>query len=147
MKRLAALGLVFALSAWGPLPALADATAASAICPARASEIPVETLYGRWEARFGSSAAVADVRLAPHPDYPGSVRGTIGRSGMDAQLSGDIDNDGFLILDESQDGRSISAVWSGEMQPGSCGKEFKGTWRNSSDDSTQPFVLRKTGSP
>ena len=39
---------------------------------------------------------------------------------------------------------AISAVWSGEMQPGSCGKEFKGTWRNAADDSTHPFVLNKS---
>ncbi len=45
----------------------------------------------------------------------------------------------------TQDGLSISAVWAGELQPGSCGREFRGTWRNSGDDRTQPFVLRKTG--
>jgi hypothetical protein len=73
------------------------------------------------------------------------VRGTIVRDGRSAQLSGDIDDAGFLILDESQDGVDISAVWSGELLPGSCGREFRGTWRNSSDDRTQPFVLRKTG--
>ena len=146
MKRwLVALGtLLCALGIFGAAPAAADDGAA---CPASALDIPVDALYGRWEARFGNSENAAEVRLTPHPDYAGSVRGTIGRGGPAAQLSGDIDNEGFLILDESQDGRSISAVWSGEMQPGSCGKEFKGTWRNSSDDSTQPFVLRKTGNP
>ncbi|RZI65299.1 MAG: hypothetical protein EOP79_11940 [Variovorax sp.] len=146
MRRcIGALGLLLAaIGAFSASPAAADEASA---CPASASEIPVEALYGQWDARFGGSGDVAKVRLTPHPDYAGSVRGTIGRGGLEAQLSGDIDNEGFLILDESQDGRSISAVWSGEMQPGSCGKEFKGTWRNSSDDSTQPFMLRKTGNP
>ena len=60
-----------------------------------------------------------------------------------AQLAGDIDPDGLLALDESQDGKSISASWSGTLQPGSCGKQFKGTWRRASDDSSHAFVLHK----
>jgi hypothetical protein len=63
-----------------------------------------------------------------------------------AQLAGDIDDEGLLSIDESLDGRAISGNWLGELQPGSCGKEFRGTWRNASDDSTHPFVLNKTGS-
>jgi len=147
MKRwFVALGML--LCTLGTFCASTAAADDAAACPASALDIPVDALYGRWEARFGGGANAAEVRFMPHPDYAGSVRGTIGGGGRaGAQLSGDIDNEGFLILDESQDGRSISAVWSGEMQSGSCGKEFKGTWRNSSDDSTQPFVLRKTGNP
>lgn len=117
-------------------------------CPADATELPVEALYGRWEARFGDLPdlpVLADVQMRKHPEYAGSVRGTIVRDGRSAQLSGDIDDAGFLILDESQDGLSIGAVWAGELQPGTCGREFRGTWRNSSDDRTQPFVLRKIG--
>ncbi len=138
-RRLAPLMLLLAASAFRT-----GAANAAGDCPASAADMPVEALYGRWEARFGDSAAAADVRLAGHPEYAGGVRGTISRGAASAQLSGDIDDEGFLILDESQDGRAISAVWSGELQPGSCGKEFKGTWRNSNNDSTQPFVLRKT---
>ena len=90
------------------------------------------------------------MQLAKHPEYAG-VRGTITRERRRrppsvAQLAGDIDDEGLLNIDESLDGRAISGVWLGELQPGSCGKEFKGTWRNASDDSTHPFVLNKTGS-
>ena len=130
----------------GALTAAARAAEpATSTCVADATDLPVEALYGRWEARFGDLPAPADVRMGKHPEYPGSVRGTIVRDGRSAQLSGDIDDAGFLILDESLDGLSISAVWAGELQPGSCGREFRGTWRNSGDDRTQPFVLRKTG--
>lgn len=130
----------------GALPAVAvSARPATMACAKDATDLPVEALYGRWEARFGDLPALADVQMGKHPEYPGSVRGTIARDGRSAQLSGDIDDAGFLILDESQDGLSISAVWAGEMLPGSCGREFRGTWRNSGDDRTQPFVLRKTG--
>ncbi len=102
-------------------------------------------LYGRWEARFEGLPGRAVVRLGKHPEYKGSVRGTIERGGVMAQLAGDIDDDGQLNLDESQDGRAISALWSGEMQAGSCGKEFTGTWRNATDDSTHPFFLTRIG--
>lgn len=130
----------------GSLPAAVLAAEPSVTaCATDTSDVPVEALYGRWEARFGDLPALADVQMGKHPEYAGSVRGTIVRGGRSAQLSGDIADAGFLILDESQDGLSISAVWSGELQPGSCGREFRGTWRNSSDDRTQPFVLRKIG--
>ncbi|MCY1557041.1 hypothetical protein D9M68_938520 [compost metagenome] len=62
-----------------------------------------------------------------------------------AQLAGDVDDDGALSIDESLDGRAISGVWAGTLQPGSCGREFRGTWRNAADESTHPFVLNKTG--
>jgi len=50
-----------------------------------------------------------------------------------------------LSLDESLDGRAISGVWLGELQAGSCSKEWKGIWRDAASDSTHPFVLNKMG--
>lgn len=121
---------------------LTGIAAGAADCPREAVELPVQALYGRWEARFDDGPG-AGVQLAKHPEYEGGVRGTIVRDGITAQLSGDVDDAGQLTLDESQDGQRISAVWSGEMTKESCGKEFQGTWRNSKDDSVQGFVLRK----
>ncbi|MET3914315.1 hypothetical protein ABID97_001097 [Variovorax sp. OAS795] len=119
-------------------------------CPATARDLPVESLYGDWQARFDGLPGTAQVRLGKHPDYAG-VRGTITRTPAAsparptvAQLAGDVDDEGELAIDESQDGRSISGVWSGSLQPDSCGREFKGTWRNAADDSTHPFTLTKT---
>lgn len=104
-------------------------------------------LYGQWEARFDGLPGVALVRFGPHPDYAG-VRGTITRPGAAvAHLAGDIDDEGQLSLDESQDGRSISGNWAGPMAPGSCGTAFKGIWRNAADDSTRTFVLTQTTGP
>ncbi|MGI4779762.1 MAG: hypothetical protein ACRYGA_16870 [Janthinobacterium lividum] len=121
------------------LPGIA---AHAADCPQEAVELPVQALYGRWEARFDGGTP-AGVQLAKHPEYEGGVRGTIVRDGITAQLSGDVDDAGQLMLDESQDGQRISAVWSGDLTKESCGKEFQGTWRNSKDDSVQGFVLHK----
>lgn len=117
-------------------------------CPTQAIDLPVQALYGRWDVQFEGgwgSPAIGVVQLAAHPEYPGGVRGTIAREAgtAPAQLAGDVDDEGQLSLDESQDGVAISAVWTGDMQPGSCGKEFKGTWRNSKDDRTLFFTLRK----
>jgi len=130
----------------------AGRNAAEAGCVANARDLPVEALYGDWQARFDGLPNAALVRLGKHPDYAG-VRGTITRTAAApsarttvAQLAGDVDDEGELAIDESLDGRSISGVWSGSLQPDSCGREFKGTWRNAADDSTHPFTLKKTES-
>jgi hypothetical protein len=118
-------------------------------CPADARDLPLQSLYGHWEAHFDGLPALAVVQLGKHPDYAG-VRGTITRNAGGsakpsvAQLAGDVDDEGALAIDESQDGRAISGVWSGKLQAGSCGREFRGTWRNAADESTHPFVLSKT---
>ncbi|MDM0008896.1 hypothetical protein QTI51_28590 [Variovorax sp. J22G73] len=117
-------------------------------CPTDARDLPLASLYGRWEARFDGLPAAAAVQLGKHPDYDG-VRGTITRNPNNpakaavAQLAGDVDDEGALSIDESQDGRAISGVWSGKLQARSCGREFRGTWRNAADQSTHPFVLSK----
>ncbi len=118
------------------------AAQAAPSCPESAQEITPQALAGTWQARFDGLAEPATVHFWPHPEYAG-VRGTIARGPLQAQLAGDIDDEGVLGIDESEDGRAISAVWSAELQPGSCGKEFKGTWRNAKDDSTRPFVLTR----
>ena len=112
-------------------------------CPESASEMPAQWLYGYWIARIDGQES-ATVVLERHPLYDG-VRGSILRTGKPpAQLAGDIDPEGQLALDESQDGKSISASWSGALKAGSCGKEFRGSWYRSSDDSHHAFVLRKS---
>lgn len=126
----------------------ASRSAAPPGCPATASDMQLEALFGTWEARFEGLAGAARVQLARHPEYAG-VRGTITRGGSGtpssvAQLAGDVDEDGYLSLDESTDGRTISGVWLGELQAASCGKEFKGVWRNAADESTRSFVLTRT---
>ena len=143
---LSVAAMMFAGATFGTSAAFAAGPAHTAItadCPQEALELPVQALYGNWTASFNGSPP-AGVQLARHPEYEGSVRGTIVREGVTAQLAGDVDDAGLLTLDESLDGERISAVWSGEMQKESCGKEFQGTWRNSTDDSTQTFVLRKS---
>ena len=120
-------------------------------CPADARELPLQALYGQWDARFDDLPGTAVVQLGKHPEYAG-VRGTVTRRAdastktTVAQLAGDVDDEGALSIDESLDGRAISGVWSGKLQAGSCGREFRGTWRNAADESVHPFVLSKAAS-
>src|SRR5690606_33728772 len=59
------------------------------------------------------------VLLEPHPEYAGSVRGKLRRSGagqeLQAVVSGDV-TEGNFHLDESEDGQRMSAVWDGTAQ-------------------------------
>jgi hypothetical protein len=142
-----------ALLAGASLLVLAGCATGNPDCPADARDLPLQSLYGRWEARFDGLPAVAVVQLGKHPDYDG-VRGTITRNAGSAnvkatvaQLAGDVDDEGALSIDESQDGHAISGVWSGKLQARSCGREFRGTWRNAADDSVHPFVLGKKADP
>jgi hypothetical protein len=140
--------------AWLAAACIAFAAAAAAqgtpaACPASGAELPLQALFGDWEARIDGTEGVAKVKLDQHPDYAG-VRGTITRGGDGApatvsQLAGDIDDDGMLSLDESLDGHAISGVWLGALQPASCGRQFKGVWRDAANDSTHAFVLDRTG--
>lgn len=146
MNRLFAIFLIAGCATWTGANAQNDHKAEPPVqCPATAQDLAVETLYGDWQAGFDGLPAAFAIHLAKHPDYVG-VKGTISRGTSVAQLAGDIDDAGQLSMDESQDGHSISGIWLGMLQPGSCGKQFKGTWRNVADDSMHPFVLNKTGS-
>ncbi len=116
-------------------------THTSADCARGPEAQPVDTFYGRWQVRIeGQPDATAE--LGPHPEYAG-VRGRLTRPAGVAQLAGDIDDEGMLALDESEDGRSISATWALAVQPDSCGKEFKGTWQHAGDEAKRPVVMTR----
>ena len=114
-------------------------------------------LQGLWQAQLqpsqdGATAstppATATLRLGPHPELAQSVRGTVQRDGITAQVSGDVD-EGDLTLEESNNGTNISATWTGRVVDGSCGKEIRGTWNNVTPNptlQTAEFVMRKKAS-
>lgn len=114
----------------------------SAPCPA-AVDTSQAQLLGRWRAELQGRSAPVLLQLTPHPLLRESVHGTLQRDGRMVLLSGDVDQ-GQLTLEESTDGKHISANWLGTVQDGSCGKEIRGIW---SSDTTPPisipFVLRK----
>lgn len=119
--------------------AAADAAPA---CPAP-HEMRALNLYGAWRAQWpGSDAPPATLQLQRHPELSDSVRGRVERDGITALLSGDVD-DGDLTLEESRDGKRISATWIGRVVAQSCGKEIRGRWTDADSDAKRDFVLRR----
>jgi hypothetical protein len=127
--------LVSALAAPGA------AALASPACPTPA-EVTHQHLYGVWRAEFDQGTPGASLRLEKHAEYSESVSGEITRGGARAKVAGDVE-DGTFQLEESTDGTSIAATWTGQVVDKSCGKEIKGTWKNHKDGTQRAFVLRK----
>lgn len=147
---LMALALAGTLAGALALPSAASAQiASSSASPAPAAPdcvrgtdlLPVH-LYGLWRAEFEGGLPPATLLFERHPELAGSVRGGINRGGAQAQVAGDVD-DGQFTLEESEDGRHISATWVGQVVDTSCGKEIRGTWTHARDNRAIPFVLRK----
>ena len=125
-----------------------------------AKTVQSRDLYGLWHATLGAAARVnsgtaakapveADVTFARHAEEPGALSGHIVRrdatgGSTTSVLAGGI-GDGEFGIEESADGRSISGLWNGEVVPGSCGREIRGTFIDPADDSERGFVLRRKG--
>ena len=116
--------------------------------PARLSGVWTLTLWpeGGQETQAQSSGAML---LEPHPEYAGSVRGELKRSGagndLQALVSGDV-TEGAFHLDESEDGQRISAVWSGTAQDCAGRVEILGLRRPAEGRHAEPllrFSLRR----
>lgn len=116
------------------------ALAHAADCPP-ADEVSQAHLLGTWQANI-EGAAPFTVTLAKHPEFAETVRGHLERAGQHVELAGDVD-DGKLTLEESVNGRNISATWLGEVVEGSCGREIRGTWQAEGTGEPRPFVLKK----
>lgn len=106
-------------------------------CPS-ATELRAHDLHGLWRLALwtegGSETAPAStgaMLFGPHPEYPDSVRGRLRRSGpgadLEAEVAGDVGDDGEFNLDESADGVAMDAVWTG--QPMDCGRTVRGQRR------------------
>ena len=145
----AALAFTFALPASAQTPAVA--------CAPPADMAPAQ-LYGLWQLVLwpqdgGSEAAPTStgaLLFERHPEYPGSVRGSLKRTtpGNDRQalVSGDVTS-GEFNLDESADGVTMDAVWEGNVTASGCGQELRGIRRpaegRATTDRTMNFVLKK----
>ena len=136
------LALALALAA---IPVLAQAPSpatTNAICPKPAEVKQVQMLV-LWRAEFQGLWQGATLLIEKHPEYEGSLTGSVNRNGQRSLLAGDVDK-GEFTLEESADGKRISAVWTGDVVEGSCGNEIRGSWQEEKDP-PQPhrFVLRK----
>ncbi|MES2188547.1 MAG: hypothetical protein V4454_00375 [Pseudomonadota bacterium] len=139
---------------------LAQSAASSACTPAK--DMKAAQLFGLWSASFTNPPAglpdKATMLLQQHAEFSESLSGTVSRN-MDgvrqpaaghaakAALAGDLD-EGMLLLDESSDNIAITGTWNGEMVAGSCGRIFRGVWKDTSksaapDSPDVPFTLTR----
>lgn len=119
----------------------AGAAAFAADCP-KPDEVAPADLLGLWRAEFEGLPQGATLLLERHPVYAQSLRGAINRDGQRGLVAADIDA-GELTLEESADGRRIDASWLGEVVPGSCGREIRGTWQATGEERVHAFTMRK----
>ncbi|MFN3571055.1 MAG: hypothetical protein ACK4VX_12315 [Polaromonas sp.] len=131
----------------------------SGACPT-ATQLSAPQIYGQWRVRFTPAPAglpaEAVMRLERHAEFSESVAGSVlrdlgtaraGGHAPRAQLAGDLEN-GFLTLDESSNGISITGTWNGELVKESCGKKFTGLWKDTRDNAPPdtpevPFTMEK----
>ena len=121
-------------------------------------------LYGLWAVRFVNPPAGlpdrATMLLERHAEFAESLAGIVSRDlgaaggskaiaghAAKAALAGDLEG-GMLLLDEPSDNISITGTWNGEMVEGSCGKAFKGSWKDTSSSAPDnapdvPFTLTR----
>jgi hypothetical protein len=107
-----------------------------------ATEVTQVHMVGLWRAEFEGLVQGATLLLEKHPEYEGSLSGSINRDGVRGVVAGDVEK-GEFTLEESADGKRISATFVGDVVEGSCGREIRGTWHDEEDSPARNFVLRK----
>lgn len=85
--------------------------------------------------------------LRQHPEFAVSLRGEFAIADVRSIASGDVE-EGEFNLDESRDGKRLSAFWTGRLDAASCGREIRGTLQRLDVPGQRPldtpFVLRRT---
>ena len=99
-------------------------------------------LIGSWSASLRGVATPVRLELGPHPEWDGTVKGSITRPGSSYPMVGDVD-DNSVTLEESADGSRITGTWIGSVTEGSCAREIRGNFQAGEDAAQQPFVLHK----
>ena len=105
-------------------------------------------LYGTWELELTALNQRGQLTLRQHPEFSESLRGEFRYGDQRSIASGDIEA-GEFNLDESLDGKSLYAFWTGQLTPSACGAEIRGTWQTLAQPGKpaqeSPFVLRRGG--
>ena len=105
-------------------------------------------LYGSWELELTATQQRGQLTLRQHPEFSESLRGDFRYGGQHSIASGDVEG-GEFNLDESVDGKSLHAFWSGRLEPIRCGAEIRGVWqtlpRDKQPTQESPFILRRAG--
>jgi len=138
-------GAACLLAACAAGPAPNRAASAPVACPE--SRVPAHVrLHGRWRATWGGQTGW--LVLGPSPENPDGWRGTLHADRPGAApvlIAGDLDEQGQFTLEESSDGRRISANWDGQPVEGTCLAEVRGLRREAGAETGVDFVLRREG--
>lgn len=107
-------------------------------------------LYGSWLLELPQAGQRGTLTLRQHPEYSASLRGEFSYGGQRSIASGDVE-DGEFNLDESRDGKTLHAFWSGKLVPAACGAEIRGTWQplpraGQPAPAESDFILRRAAS-
>lgn len=106
-------------------------------------------LYGTWEVELPALGQHGRLLLRQHPEFGESLRGEFDYGGQRSIASGDLE-EGELNLDESRDGKTLHAFWTGHLVPEACGREIRGTWQRLAREGVpaaeSTFVLRRAHS-
>ena len=107
-------------------------------------------LYGTWEVELTQAGQRGRLLLRQHPEFRESLRGEFSYGGQASIASGDVEG-GEVNLDESRDGKSLHAFWSGHLVPGACGREIRGAWQQLAREGVpaaeSSFILRRGAAP
>lgn len=103
-------------------------------------------LFGAWSLLLegGGTSVVTRLQMQRNPEYAESLAGHYEVGASKREVFGDIEQ-GSLDLEESANGKDISALWKGRVLEGSCGQTIVGKRRSTVDNSEQNFVLRRPG--
>ncbi|WP_447914853.1 hypothetical protein [Delftia acidovorans] len=124
-----------------PKAARAATALPHAPCPGD-EEMKDSQLQGEWTGTVEGQPQPVRLQLGPHPQWKGNVKGTIARGADTRPMVGDVADD-HITLEESADGKRITATWLGDVVEGSCAREIRGNFIEGDDAAPRPFVLRK----
>lgn len=114
--------------------------------PCNNAPLKTDDLLGQWQVEWSSElpGEPSDARLVfgLNPEFAESLLGLMDLAGKRHEIAGDVEEE-LLTLEESSDGKRISANWSLRAVVGRCGKELSGTWVRASDGKQRPVILRR----
>ena len=103
-------------------------------------------LHGLWRVELPQLGERGTLVLRQHPEFAASLRGEFELAGVRSIASGDVE-EGEFNLDESHDGKRLSAFWNGRLDAATCGREIHGTVQRLPVPGQRavetPFVLRR----
>lgn len=146
LAQAAALAGLLAACASGPESAPpAGAAGVNPACP-DLDRWEARQLYGAWQVELPDLGQHGRLLLRQHPEFSASLRGEFDIGAQHSIASGDLEG-GELNLDESRDGKSLYAFWTGRLVPATCGREIRGTWQQlpkaGAPARESAFVLRR----